>query len=59
MRPGSVVEVLPGRQFPGFSAGDTGVVKRIDREAKFVKHVLSCLIMSYLQDKRTTYDTLI
>lgn len=33
MRPGAVVEVLPGRQFPAFSEGDTGVVKRVDAEA--------------------------
>lgn len=33
MRPGAVVEVLPGRQFPAFSEGDTGVVKRVDSEA--------------------------
>ena len=25
-------QVLPGRQFPSFSAGDVGVVKRVDDE---------------------------
>ncbi|CAE8596732.1 unnamed protein product [Polarella glacialis] len=27
------VEVLPGRQFPSFAAGDVGTVKRVDEEA--------------------------
>ena len=26
-------KVLPGRQFPSFSSGDVGVVKRVDEEA--------------------------
>eukprot|EP00930_Biecheleria_cincta_P015343 TRINITY_DN12833_c0_g1_i1.p1 TRINITY_DN12833_c0_g1~~TRINITY_DN12833_c0_g1_i1.p1 ORF type:complete len:694 (-),score=109.17 TRINITY_DN12833_c0_g1_i1:137-2218(-) len=34
IRPGSRVQVLPGRNFPSFSAGDTGVVHRIDDEAR-------------------------
>lgn len=33
MQRGSVVEVLPGRQFPSFSEGDTGVIQRIGAEA--------------------------
>jgi len=33
MQTGSVVEVLPGRQFPSFSEGDTGVIQSIDAEA--------------------------
>lgn len=31
---GAHVHVLPGRQFPAFSAGDVGVVVRIDEEAR-------------------------
>lgn len=34
IRAGSIVQVLPGRQFPSFSAGDVGVVKRVDDEAR-------------------------
>ncbi|CAE7411771.1 Dnajc28 [Symbiodinium pilosum] len=34
LRVGSVVQVLPGRQFPSFSSGDVGVVKRVDEEAR-------------------------
>ncbi|CAE7649001.1 unnamed protein product [Symbiodinium sp. CCMP2592] len=34
IRVGSIVQVLPGRQFPSFSAGDVGVVKRVDDEAR-------------------------
>ncbi|CAJ1363909.1 unnamed protein product [Effrenium voratum] len=34
VRPGTVVQVLPGRQFPAFSAGDMGVVKRVDTEGR-------------------------
>ncbi|CAE8588538.1 unnamed protein product, partial [Polarella glacialis] len=31
---GCRVEVLPGRQFPSFAAGDVGTVKRVDEEAR-------------------------
>ncbi|CAE7430635.1 unnamed protein product [Symbiodinium natans] len=34
VRAGSVVQVLPGRQFPSFSSGDIGVVQRVDEEAR-------------------------
>lgn len=34
LRPGLRVQVLPGRNFPSFSAGDAGVVHRIDDEAR-------------------------
>ena len=31
-------QVLPGRQFPAFSEGDTGVVKRVDAEVPQENH---------------------
>eukprot|EP00929_Paragymnodinium_shiwhaense_P069171 TRINITY_DN34897_c0_g1_i1.p1 TRINITY_DN34897_c0_g1~~TRINITY_DN34897_c0_g1_i1.p1 ORF type:complete len:833 (-),score=156.06 TRINITY_DN34897_c0_g1_i1:233-2731(-) len=34
IRVGARVRVLPGRQFPAFSAGDAGEVRRLDHEAR-------------------------
>eukprot|EP00931_Biecheleriopsis_adriatica_P033133 TRINITY_DN19249_c0_g2_i1.p1 TRINITY_DN19249_c0_g2~~TRINITY_DN19249_c0_g2_i1.p1 ORF type:complete len:787 (+),score=151.14 TRINITY_DN19249_c0_g2_i1:38-2398(+) len=34
LRSGTRVQVLPGRQFPSFAAGDVGVVHRVDEEAR-------------------------